>query len=139
VAEKCRERTGRSEITADGDPLDICVLTEKQILRGDLLLAAIPVGGFRMIDGNEADDKIIAVMENDAVYGSYADMRDLPVNLLERLRHYFLTYKDTPGVSTQHTEITHLYGRGEAHDVIRRSQADYQAHYGALQRQAGEH
>ena len=138
VAEKCRERTGRPEIGADGDPLDICVLTERQILRGDLLLDAIPVGGFRMIDGDEADDKIIAVMESDAVYGSCADLRDVPVNMLERLRHYFLTYKDTPGVSTQHTEITHIYGRGEAHDVIRRSQADYLAHYGGLQRQAQE-
>ena len=49
------------DIVGDKDPLDICVLTERSITHGDLIVPAIPIGGFRMIDGGEADDKIIAV------------------------------------------------------------------------------
>ena len=134
VAERCMQRTGRTGIVGDGDPMDICVLTEKQIAHGDVLLHAIPIGGLRMIDGNEADDKIIAVMQGDAIYGGWTDLKEVPVSTVERLRHYFLTYKDAPGIAHRKTEITHIYGRVEAHEVIRRSQQDYQARFGHLER-----
>jgi inorganic pyrophosphatase len=49
--------------------------------------------------------------------------------------HYFLTYKDAPGSQKKNCEITHVYGREEAHEVIRRSQHDYAATYGQLQAQ----
>src|SRR5262245_4158262 len=58
VGELCQIRTGRPNIMGDGDPLDICILTEKDISHGDLLLQAVPLGGFRMIDKDQADDKI---------------------------------------------------------------------------------
>ena len=129
VAERTIMRTGPADVIGDDDPLDICVLTEKHFTHGDFLLHAIPIGGFRMLDGNEADDKIIAVMEQDAVYGGWNDLKSVPVNTIERLRHYFLTYKDAPG-GKQRAEITHVYGRAEAHDIIRRSQVDYRARFG---------
>ena len=131
VGERTAQRTGREDIIGDDDPLDICVLTEKHFSHGDFLLHAIPIGGFRMLDGNEADDKIIAVMEQDAVYGGWNDLKSVPISTIERLRHYFLTYKDPPGSSNRKAEITHIYGRSEAHDIIRRSQEDYRAHFGA--------
>lgn len=133
VAARCAEQTGRPGIVGDGDPMDICVLSEKQISHGDILLQAIPIGGFRMVDDNQADDKIIAVMEDDAVYGSQTDLEQIPVSAIERLRHYFLTYKDAPGVAKREVEIAQVYGRAEAHEVIRRSQADYRARFGAPQ------
>jgi inorganic pyrophosphatase len=126
----CAERTGRTGIVGDGDPLDICVITEKTIPRGDILLQAIPIGGLRMIDNNEADDKIIAVMQNDAVYGNWREITDCPAPLIERLKHYFLTYKEPPNTSEHQYEITHVYGRQEAYEVIRRSQEDYRARFG---------
>ncbi len=138
VAERCIQRTGRQDIVGDGDPLDICVLTEKEIVHGDIMVQALPIGGFRMIDGNEADDKIIAVMQSDAVYGGWADLKSCPVSVIERLRHYFLTYKDAPGTAKGICEITHIYGRAEAHDVIRRSQEDYRARFGTIERLLGE-
>ena len=62
-------RAGRPDMIGDGDPLDICVLTEKAILHSDILLTARPIGGFSMADGGEADGiKIIAVMRDDAVW-----------------------------------------------------------------------
>jgi inorganic pyrophosphatase len=121
------ERTGRPGIVGDGDPMDICVLTEKSIGHGDLLMQAIPIGGLRMIDNNEADDKIIAVMRDDALYGQLTELSQCPSSVIERLRHYFLTYKHAPGSPEHKVEITHVYGRDEAYEAIRRSQADYVA------------
>ena len=124
VAELSREKTGNDKIVGDTDPVDICVLTEKEISHGDILVRARPIGGFRMIDNNQADDKLIAVMNNDALYEDYRDVSDLPEKVINRLRHYFLTYKDLPG-NPADVEITHVYGREEAMEVIRRSVEDY--------------
>lgn len=125
VAAYCEERAGRTGIAGDGDPLDICVLTEKSILHGDILVKAIPIGGMRMIDGNEADDKIVAVLQGDAAFGTYRDIRECPASIVDRLKHYFLTYKNSPDDPRVHTEVTDVYGRAEAHEVIRRSRKDY--------------
>jgi len=125
TAKFCAEKTGLHDIVGDGDPIDICVLTEKTIPRGDLILRAHPIGGFRLIDGGEADDKIIAVMLDDFVYGNFKDVSECPESLIERLRHYFLTYKDSPGRKNSKVQITHLYGAKEAHEVIKLSQQDY--------------
>ena len=130
VGELCSQRTGRPGIVGD-DPMDICVLTEKDITHGNILVQAIPIGGLRMLDGTEADDKILAVLRDDAMYGSWRDVSDCPPPLLDRLRHYFLTYKQSPDRIATHCEITHVYGREEAFEVIRRSHDDYRHHYGA--------
>lgn len=132
VAEYCMKMASREGIVGDGDPLDICVLAEKSITHGDILLPAVPIGGLRMIDGNEADDKIIAVMRGDAIYGHMNDLYECPPAMITRLKHYFLTYKQDPAHRTRNTEITHVYGRDEALEVIERSQADYMARYGDL-------
>lgn len=129
VAARANERTGRTDIIGDGDPLDICVLTERNITSGDIIVEAIPIGGFRMIDKNEADDKIIAVMAKDEIYSKWKDILDCPEPLINRLRHYFLTYKNIPGEATAIVEITETYGREEAHEVIRRSIKDYNKTY----------
>ena len=130
VGARCSERNGRPGIIGDGDPLDVCVLTERVIAHGDILVTAIPIGGLRMIDGNQADDKIIAVMAGDAVYGDFVNLLDCPANVLDRLRHYFLTYKRGPDGATQPVEIAEVYDAAEAYEVIRRSQRDYDRHYG---------
>ena len=132
VGAYCSERTGRAGIVGDGDPMDVCVLTEKSIGHGDLLMQAIPIGGLRKIDNNEADDKIIAVMRDDALYGQLTDIAQCPPSVSERLRHYFLTYKQAPDALTPACEITHVYDRAEALDVIARSQADYMDRYAHL-------
>jgi inorganic pyrophosphatase len=128
VAALSREKTGNDRIVGDEDPVDICVLTEKQISHGNILVSARPIGGFRMIDNNQADDKLIAVLNNDALYEDYRDVSDLPRKVVDRLRHYFLTYKDLPG-NPADVEITHVYGRAEAMDLIARSVEDYQARF----------
>jgi inorganic pyrophosphatase len=126
IAAFCAQESGKKIEKGDGDPLDICVLCERPVTHGDILLRAIPIGGLRMIDKNEADDKIIAVLLNDPAYSQYKDVSDLPKHLLDRLRHYFLTYKVIPGENHQPVEIDAVYGRKDALEVIRRSLADYQ-------------
>ncbi|NJC25792.1 inorganic pyrophosphatase [Neolewinella antarctica] len=132
VADYCMKQTGREGIVGDGDPLDICVLTEREITHGNIIVKARPIGGFRMLDGGEADDKIIAVLENDEVYDKWRDIEDLPQSILRRLQHYFLTYKQLPSEAPK-CEITHVYGAEEAKIVIQASRKDYQEHYGNLE------
>ena len=122
----------------DGDPLDICVLTERTINQGGILVTARPIGGFRMFDGQEADDKIVAVLRDDAAYGELRDITACARSLIDRLRHYFLTYKDMPqgGLTSppgpagerppRRVEITDVYDAAEAEQIIRLALADYQ-------------
>jgi len=125
VAKLSGDRTGATDIQGDGDPMDICVLTEKTFAHGSFFLLAKPIGGLRMIDGNQADDKIIAILDADLAYGHITEISECPVALIDRLKHYFLSYKQLPGDAPRRVEIADVYGRAEAMDVITRSMRDY--------------
>lgn len=125
VAEFSALKSGKTVTNGDGDPLDICVLSEKTITHGDIILQAIPIGGFRLIDKGEADDKIIAIMKDDEVFEEWKEITDCTTAVIDRLKHYFLTYKNIPGAEKPTCEITEVYGREEAYEVIKRSQEDY--------------
>ena len=113
----------------DGDPLDICVVSERHISRAEVLLNARVVGGIQMIDNGEADDKIIAVLANDNLWADVDDIDELPSILVERLRHYFSTYKLVPG-SEPPVTLASTFGREHAHRVIEASIADYADEFG---------
>lgn len=130
VAALCAQRTAQTDIQGDGDPLDICVLTEKAFAHGSFFLRAKPIGGLRMIDGRQADDKVIAVLVSDVAYGHLEDIGGCPVGLVDRLKHYFLSYKQLPGAAPRRVEISDIYGRAEALDVIERSMRDYRRKFG---------
>ena len=130
VGQLCSDRTGASCIKGDGDPMDICVLTEKTIGQGNFFVRAKPIGGFRMIDGDEADDKIIAVLESDVAFGHICELKEVPGGLVDRLRHYFLSYKQLPGEAPRRVEIAEVYGRADAFEAIERSIRDYRERYG---------
>lgn len=124
IAEFAAMKSGKVVEKGDGDPLDICVLSEKTITHGDIIMQAVIIGGFRLIDKGEADDKIIAVMKADEVFEGWKDIGDCTEAVIDRLKHYFLTYKNLPGEKPT-CEITHIYGREEAYEVIARSREDY--------------
>ena len=130
VAAICAERSGLDGIEGDGDPMDICVLSEKTFAHGSFFLSARPVGGLRMIDGQQADDKIIAVLESDLAYGGLKNIGDVPKGLVDRLKHYFLSYKQFPSDAPRKVEIVDVYDRDEALGVIKRSLKDYQQKFG---------
>ena len=100
-----------------------------------IVYAARVVGGIQMIDGGEADDKIIAVLEGDNIWGDVHDLADLPSIKTERLQHYFSTYKLIPGKDVNIC-VDHVYGRDEALRVIAAAEKDYWNHYGHLHEQA---
>ncbi len=108
----------------DGDPLDICVLSERAITRNEIIVRARIIGGLQMVDHGEADDKMISVLENDYVWGEARDLRDLPAVLVERLQHYFLTYRLVPGEKPQ-VDIAKVYGRAHAVKVVKAAMDDY--------------
>lgn len=118
---------------ADGDPLDICVISERRIDRGDILLDANVIGGLQMLDGGEADDKIIAVLRNDYMWNSVQEISEIPDVLVQRLKHYFSTYKMSDALDSS-VQITDIYGREHAAQVVEASLADYDETFGRLRR-----
>src|SRR5687767_5634988 len=128
IAAMAALKSGKPVTKGDGDPLDICVLSERSITHGDILLQAIPIGGFRLLDKGEADDKIIAVMKGDEFYEQWKDIADCPESYINRLKHYFLTYKNLPGEKST-CEIANVYGRAEAQEVIQQAREDYRNHF----------
>lgn len=118
-----------SAIAGDGDPLDICVISERPINRGEVILKAKVVGGLPMLDNDEADDKIIAVLDCDAMWEQVEDVSELPKVLVDRLRHYFSTYKMlSPG--DPKVEIDAAYGSERAKKVVEAALADYEDQFG---------
>src|SRR5687767_14540426 len=84
----------------DGDPLDICVLSERQITRSEVIVPSRVLGGIQLLDRGEADDKIIAVLEGDLMWNELTDISQVPDILVERLQHYFSTYKLVQGADS---------------------------------------
>lgn len=126
IARIARKNSEGFEISGgDGDPLDILVLSEHHIPRGDIILKARPIGGFSLIDGGEADDKIIATLVGDQVYENYNDLSELPAGIVKRLQHYFLTYKQLPSEPVK-CEIAYIYGREKSYEIIKAAMNDYQ-------------
>jgi inorganic pyrophosphatase len=123
----CGDRVARlapGAVKGDGDPLDICVLSERAITRNEIIVRARVIGGLQMVDRGEADDKIISVLDNDYVWGEARDLRDLPGVLVERLQHYFLTYRLVPGEKSL-VSIGKVYGRAHAVKVVQAAMDDY--------------
>jgi inorganic pyrophosphatase len=130
----CGERVRRlaeGSERGDGDPLDICVISERPINHSEVLLQARVVGGLKIIDRGEADDKIIAVLEGDYVWGEAQELDDLPPALLERIEHYFSTYKLIPDEPPK-IIVTGRYGFEAAAQVIRAALEDYAEMFGGM-------
>jgi inorganic pyrophosphatase len=121
-------KLSRGATRGDGDPLDICVLSERPVVHNEIIVPARVIGGLELNDGGEADDKIIAVIENDHVWGNATSLADVPAIHVERLQHYFLTYKMVPGKPNK-IHITRFYNRQHALRVVRAAMADYSATY----------
>lgn len=110
--------------TGDDDPVDICVISSHPVTQSQIILSSRVVGGIPMLDGGEADDKIIGVLEGDAVWANITDVSQLPTQVVDQLVHYFATYKFHP------VELGEVYGHEHAEKVITASMEDYRARFG---------
>jgi inorganic pyrophosphatase len=121
-------RNNKSQ-AGDADPLDICVISEQPISRAEVIVHARVLGGIRTLDDGQADDKIISVLEGDTVWGQARSVEDVSASLIDRLRHYFATYKLLPGGENR-VQVQETYDRDEACSVIEAAIADYDRCYG---------
>jgi inorganic pyrophosphatase len=124
----CAARVARlcpPTVQGDGDALDICVITERPINRAEVLISAKVIGVLKTLDGGRADDKVLAVLDNDPFWGDTEDVTQMPEIVTFRLRHYFATYKMVPGQRNR-VEILGLHGAQEALTVVSAALADYE-------------
>jgi inorganic pyrophosphatase len=76
----------------DKDPLDILVLSQIDIVPLCIVEAKI-IGVMRMLDNNEADDKLIAVASGDPSVNHYNDISELPPHFISEMKNFFEDYK----------------------------------------------
>ena len=76
----------------DKDPLDILVISSLSIQPLCLVQAKV-IGVMQMIDGGDADDKIIAVANNDPGVNYINNIEEMPKHFFSELRQFFEEYK----------------------------------------------
>lgn len=110
----------------DGDPLDVLVLCSEAI-EPMTLVQCRPIGVFEMHDGDERDEKVIAVPLGDPNYNFMFDISQLPEHLLEEIRHFFTVYKE---LESRKTVVSRAENREEANRVIVEAINAYQTKFG---------
>ena len=84
----------------DNDPLDILVMVKEQTFSG-CMIDVRPIGGLRMLDRGEPDDKILGVPLHDPTQEEFFDIADIPRHVLTEVQYFFSTYKDLEGKRVQ--------------------------------------
>ncbi len=80
----------------DGDALDVLIISNYPLQPGTLANIR-PIGLLEMVDGGEADEKLIAVYAEDPRQKDITSLKDVPSHLLKEIKHFFQTYKDLQG------------------------------------------
>lgn len=111
----------------DNDPLDILVMSQIEIVPMCLVEAKV-IGVMQMIDGDEEDDKIIAVAANDMSVNHYNDISELPEHAIRELRSFFEDYKKLE--HSPNVKVDKFHGKDFAKQVILRSINDYDVKFG---------
>ncbi|HEY9488761.1 MAG TPA: inorganic diphosphatase [Chryseosolibacter sp.] len=106
----------------DGDALDIVVLTQVSVVPLCLIPSKV-IGVMQMIDRGEADEKIIAVAEDDPSVSHIDNVKDLPAHLISELRHFFENYKT---LENKKVVINEFLPKEQAYGVIETSIKHYQ-------------
>jgi inorganic pyrophosphatase len=109
----------------DHDPLDIVVLTQVSVVPGCLIPCKI-IGVMQMIDQGEADDKIIAVAEQDPSVSHILDVKDLPMHLRAELKHFFESYKQ---LENKKVVVDEFLSKDKAEAILQASMKRYQETY----------
>lgn len=106
----------------DGDALDVVLLTTYPLQPG-ILVRARPVAIMHMIDGGEADEKVIAVPVDDPRFAEVKDMGDVNQHVLKEISHFFATYKQ---IQKKEVTVGEFEGRDAAEAAFTRAVALYQ-------------
>ena len=106
----------------DGDALDVVLLTTYPLVPG-ILVRARPVAIMHMIDGGEADEKVIAVPADDPRFSDVQDLADLNKHTVKEIAHFFATYKQ---IQKKEVEVGEFEGKAAAEAAFERAVALYQ-------------
>lgn len=109
----------------DHDPLDIVVLTQVSVVPLCIIPSKV-IGVMQMIDRGEADDKIIAVAEQDPSVSNINDVDDLPQYLRDELQHFFENYKT---LENKKVVIDKFLSKDKAYEIINDSIKYYRQHH----------
>ena len=110
----------------DNDPLDVLVLCEEDIIPL-ALVEVYTIGVLKMIDGDENDEKIIAVAKKDPFLNMYKDISEIPPHISAEIMHFFEVYKQ---LEKKQTAVEELCGREEAERVIEEAIENYNNKFG---------
>jgi inorganic pyrophosphatase len=108
----------------DGDHLDVLVMGSDPVPMG-VVVAVRPIGMMKMIDGGEADFKILAVQAKNPRFDMIKDLSDIESSnphFLKEIAHFFQTYKDLEG---KKTEIQGWENGVAAKEEIKKAQEAY--------------
>ena len=106
----------------DGDPLDVLVFSQCAFVPGSLVKVKI-IGGFKMIDGKEQDDKLLAIHLDDPLFKNINDIKDLPKHSVDEIKNFFETYKL---LEKKSTDIKSTLNKEKAQKILEQSVQDYQ-------------
>jgi len=109
----------------DHDPLDIVVLTQVTVVPRCLIPSKV-IGVMRMIDRGEADDKIIAVAEQDVSVSHINDVDQLPEYFRMELKHFFENYKT---LENKKVVVDEFESKAKAMEIIQQSIEFYKKTY----------
>lgn len=105
----------------DHDPLDILIISQIDIPSLTLVEAKV-IGVMRMVDGGEADDKIIAVAAGDQSVNYINEIDELPPHLMKEIRRFFEDYKK---LENKEVIVEDFLGKDDAMRIIQESVALY--------------
>jgi inorganic pyrophosphatase len=113
-------------LAEDNDPLDVLIIVTQPTFPG-CVVEARPLGLFRMLDRDQADDKVLAVPASDPLYNEYHDLDDVPPHFLREVAHFFTVYKDLEGVRVKPIGWE---SRPKALEAIEQAMASYRREFG---------
>ena len=106
----------------DSDALDVVVLTTYPLHPG-ILVRVRPVAIMGMIDGGDADDKIIAVPKDDPRFDEIKDLKDVNKHTIKEIEHFYATYKK---LQNKEVSVTGFRGAKEAREAFERAAKLYE-------------
>ena len=113
-------------ISGDGDPLDVFVLCSQPIEKMSLV-RCYPIGIVHMLDRDEVDEKVIAIPFGDPQYNLIKDISQLPIHLVDELKHFLTVYKQ---LENKVVEVTKIEGYEAAEKVIAENIVDFEKKFG---------
>lgn len=105
----------------DDDPLDILVISQIEITPMCLVEANV-IGVMRMLDGDEKDDKLIAVATHDMSVNHIKCITELPEHHVRELRSFFEDYKK---LENKTVIVEDFQSRDDAIRILNQSIEDY--------------